>query len=343
MGAFAAVAGLRRAPAPVGPVEPGQRERRALATVGLGLQLAGTAQFLAAVPGLGSGLLAGGNYQDYVAANQSNGGLGYGYLLLALGPVLAVAAGGRARSWSWALFGAFAVLALAIGNRGEVLFPLVALLVVEARRGRRVPRSWLWPGAAAVLVLITLVRQFRGQLGVSAASPLDAVAEMGFSLRPTTMVLGWHAAGEPFRGGITFIGVPVRALEKLFGAPPDAESYDDRLFNVEIMERVGPIGGSPVAEGYHNFGVLGPVLVLMVIALLVTVAERGAGRVFADARLGVVLVPLLENVRNSAASVAVHIGIGVLLLAAVHAWVGLRGGPAARPPDHPLTGVVGTR
>jgi hypothetical protein len=230
---------------------------------------------------------------------------------MGVGPVLAIAAGGRARTSSWLLFAAYAAVAVPLGLRGEVLFPLVAMLVVEVRRGRRIRPAWTIGGTVAVMTVIGVVRRTRhggggALLDASAlGAPLDAVAEMGYSLRPTVVVLGWHERGEPLRGGDTFLAVPARALEELLGGSPP--TFDDRLFNVEIMARSGPIGGSPVAEAYHNFGTAGVIAVMALLGLLVTLLARISRTPRNDAFLGALLVILLIQVRNSFAPVPLQI------------------------------------
>ncbi|NKE61963.1 O-antigen polysaccharide polymerase Wzy [Lentzea sp. PSKA42] len=244
--------------------------------------------------------------------NGSDTALAFGTLCFGTGAVLAVSAGGHARIAGWVGFGLYAVIALLLGTRGEALFPLVAMAVVEARRHRIRP-LWTFVGAVAVLLLAGVVRQTRigGLTSLSPSlwlsAPLDAIAEMGFSLRPVVVVLGWD---EPLRVGATFVAVPVRFLESFLGWHGGPPAYDDRLFNVEIANRVGQIGGSPVAEAFHNFGTLGVVLFMAALGALLARLEWRS-----DAVLGVVLLPLLIQVRNSFAPVPVQIGFGLLLVA----------------------------
>lgn len=307
--------------------------RRVLGTVGLFLEFVGLVLFGMAVWRAGGIDVLTGSYTSYVDANQAQASLGYGYLFLGIGPALAVVAGGRARTVAWVAFGCYAVVALLIGNRGEVLFPLVALLAVEARRGRRPSSLWTVAGMVGVLVLVGVIRQAR-LTGLSAlssvSSPLDGMAEMGFSLRPVTVVLDWHAAAEPFRNGETLIAVPLRFVENLLGSGAYSGAYDDRLFNVEIMERAGPIGGSPIAEAYHNFGAPGVVLFMAAVGLLIGLIERSPRSALADARVAIVLLPLLMQIRNSFAPVPVQLAVGFVLLWGVMALAG-RGSTVAVP------------
>ena len=324
--AFTLAANLLGGPRPAEPEtrQPEKAERWALAVVGLGVQLTGVVIFAEAVLRAGGLDVLSGGYLTYVEANRSETILAYGYLLLGIGPVLAVVAGGKARVIGWTVFAGYAVIALLIGNRGEVLFPLIALMVIEARRGRAPRMLWTVLGSVGVLVVIGVIRQTRltGLSGAaSLSSPLDAMAEMGFSLRPATVVLGWHSSGEPFRGGETLVAVPLRLIESLTGRHGALPTYDDRLFNVEIMERVGPIGGSPIAEGYHNFGMLGVVLFMAAVGFVLALVERAPRTPRSDARIGIVLLPLLSQIRNSFAPVPVQLLFGFLLLGLVYLLV----------------------
>lgn len=308
MAVYTAAAGLvgRRE-----PVAAGRRGGFVAGALGVAVQLAGIGIFAVALVRAGGTDLLSGGYNVFVEANGADTALAFGTLCSGTGAVLAVSAGGGARVAGWAGFLLYAVIALPLGTRGEVLFPLMAMAVIEARRHRIRP-LWTVLGAVSVLLLAGVVRQTRiGGLQALSPSwwltaPLDAIAEMGFSLRPVVVVLGWD---EPMRLGATFVAVPVRFLESFLGWHGGPPAYDDRLFNVEIANRAGQIGGSPVAEAFHNFGTLGVVLFMAVLGALLVWLER-----WHDAVLGVVLLPLLVQVRNSFAPVPVQIGIGLLLV-----------------------------
>lgn len=306
------------ADAVVRPARPG--ESHALGFLGIGVQSVGMMIFLSVILGRGGSGLSG--YSAYLDAARGDGLLPYGILAVGIGPVLAIAAGGKARRVAWVLFAAYAALVFPLGLRGEVLFPLVAMLVVEVRRGRRVRPLWTAGGAVAVMTLIGIVRLSRaGGFGAllstsTIASPMDAVAEMGYSLRPTVVVLEWHSQGEPLRGGDTFLAVPARTLQRLLGESPPA--FDTRLFNVEILSRAGPIGGSPVAEGYHNFGLAGVIGVMALLGLLVAALTRKHPTPTSDAFFGAIFVILLTDVRNSFAPVPLQVLLVVGLLGVAH-------------------------
>jgi glycosyltransferase involved in cell wall biosynthesis len=295
--------------------------------VGLALQLLGlTLVVLGASSAGGFGVFTRG-YLNFMR-NVDGYRLGWGLLFFGVGTVVGVAAGGWWRRGAWLLFGMLALAGFPLGARGVVLFLFAALLALEARRGLRLRPTMAVVLALGVLLLVGVVRASRmGGLGALRyapwkVSPLDAIAEMGSSLRPTVVVLGWHAKGEPFRMGATFIAVPLRVIERWTGWHGGPPANDERLFQNELLLRAGPIGGSPVAEGYHNFGTLGVIALLALIGGVVGGLDARPSAPLADALTGVVLIPLLTQVRNGAGALLPQIGIG--LAAVAIAWVAQR-------------------
>jgi oligosaccharide repeat unit polymerase len=303
--------------------------RQAFVLVGLTLELLGVAVFMATVFAAGGLSLVVGGYDAFLEVAGANPRIGYAITSIGVGAVLAVVGGGRARKSAWIIYLVYAAIAFPIGLRGEVLFGLLALLVVEARLGRRLRALWTAIGGGVILVLIAFVRQTRTLstgAAVSSSSPqamiLEAIAEMGYSLRPTVVVVGWHSLNEPYMDGATFMAVPIRFIERMFGH--GFPEYDPRLFNVEIAHRVGPIGGSPIAEAYHNFGTTGVVCFMLALGAVIGVLERQTLDAVGAAAVGVVLIPLLTQIRNSFASVLVDIGLGVITLLACRLYASKR-------------------
>ena len=314
--------------APTTGAEPATT-RQVAGAVGLAVQLGGIGLLLLAVQrARGFGVLADG-YSALLLELNGSWSFAYGTLFTGIGTVLAVVAGGRLRLLAWAIFAGYALLAFPLGTRGAVLFPLAVLVAIEARRGRRLRLPAAMAGVFVLFVLIAAVRTTRNNgvggllSGDWAAAPLEAVAEMGYSLRPSVVVLGWESQGQPLRGGITLVAVVVRLLERLTGWHGGPPAIDDRLFNQEIMSRAGPIGGSPIAEGYHNFGPVGVVVVMMAIGIVIGLLARRPVGLYADALLGMVLVPLFVEIRNSFAVVIPQVALGLALLLAIRVLAGL--------------------
>jgi hypothetical protein len=299
-------------------------ERRGVALVGivgaaLGISLIG---YVVATNG-GIGLLFSG-YGSFLEAVGNSGLLGYGTILLGFGLAFLVSAGGRYRVAGWVLMGVVALIALPLGLRGTVLFPAVTLAVIESRR-RRLPLLAIAVAGFVGLAVVSVLRQTRSG-GVSSLlagswceiAPLQGVAEMGYSLYPVVVVQGWMTAGTPPRGGITLIAPLIRLGETVFGggAPPGASDF--RLFNSEIANNVGAIGGSPIAEGIRNGGVGFAIVFLAAIGYLLARLDALPARPLGGAAVGVFLLPLLIDVRNSFAPVLFQWIIGVMMLLAAY-------------------------
>jgi len=297
--------------------EDAEQSSGRIGTVGLGLAGIGFLAFVAAVVA-GGGL--GGSYGTLFAASQGSALLTYGVLFLGLGVVFATVGTPTQRRLGLAAFAFFALIGLPLGMRGPVLFLAVVILAIEVRRGRRVHPGVVLLVGIGVLVLVGVVRETRAEgpgailHGDWLSAPSDAVSEMGYSLYPSVIVHQWHAAGEPYRNGATLVAVPLRYAERLTGETPSLT--DDRLFNVEMMQRVGAVGGSPVAEGYHNFGTLGVVGLLGGIGLLIGLLDRRPRSAASAAVLAIALLPLMIDVRNSFAPVLPQIVLGLVFLSA---------------------------
>jgi hypothetical protein len=232
---------------------------------------------------------------------------------------------GWLRTSALVAFGCFALVALPIGLRTDVMFPVVAVIVAAARCGRAF--SPLKAGAVALglLLLIPVVREVRS-MGVSAipdaiAAPhLDALVEMGGSLRPVEQVVRWHAEGEPYELGASYWAPFERATARLLpGLRAPAAENDLRLMNVLVLERIGAIGFSPVAEAYRNFGALGVVFVLGLLGMGLAAIDTIRDRRTAVLAIATVYPPLLVNVRNSFVAVPVQCAAGLLLVFGVAA------------------------
>ena len=285
-----------------------------------------------------------GAYGDYLSAIDQAGGF-MALVWLALGGGIVMSVTGRhgwLRTGAIAAFGCMALIALPIGLRGEIMFPTIAALVAAARCG------WtLSPGKACaflvgLLIVIPSVREIRntGLQGLSDAAlelrMFDAFVEMGGSLHPVEKVVRWHAEGEPLDMGSSYWAPVERAAARVLpGLETSAAEDDMRIMNVLVTDRVGPIGFSPVAEAYRNFGALGVVLILGLLGAGLAAIDRIADRRLAVLAIAILYVPLLTNVRNSFVSVPLQCGVGVLFVAGIHVMRhvsgAIRGKAYARP------------
>jgi O-antigen polysaccharide polymerase Wzy len=218
----------------------------------------------------------------------------------------------------------YALVALPIGLRTDVMFPAVVALIASARCGRPFSTAKAALLALLLLVLIPIVRDLRttgiGAVAEAVVSPprFDALVEMGESLRPVEQVVRWHAEGEPYQGGSSYWAPFERAAARLLpGFEVAAAETDLRLMNVLVLDRIGAIGFSPVAEAYRNFGPIGVALALGLLGMGLAAIDTIRDRQVAVLAIATLYPPLLINVRNSFVSVPAQCVAGVLLVAVV--------------------------
>ncbi len=313
---------VRRHPRAVEPATSSVTPMRspALALVGLLALSVGLIGWLLALASAGGTSALSGGYGAWLAATQAPPvSLGLVYMLIGLGFPMVIASGEPLARRLAILAGTlWAAPALVIGLRGEVLLPLGAALVVQARR-RTIAWRWRYAlGAVGLLALGSFIREGRGADGTwsfSGLNPLRGLVEMGYSIRPTAEVWKWHVAWqEPYVGWRTYWATAERALRQLLGLSPLSASEDPNVFNATIAQRVGTIGGSPVAEAFHSAGAVGLVIVCAAIGIVLAKLDRLPVGPFRDAFVGGITWVLLLWVRNSFTPVLAQIGYLALLL-----------------------------
>lgn len=282
-----------------------------------------------------------GSYMSFLDLT-SGSNLSIAYMMIGIGLGLAVL------GFEWALvrislylFIVFGFFAFFLGLRGEVLFPLAVAASVLAFRVR-LPRGIVVVSSMIlVLSLINGAKNIRtsGLAGdpvdVSAFSPMGALAELGSSLRVVAHTVIWHEQqGDPFRGGDTYTVSVTRLLESLFSpfGSPQASS-DFRLMNSEVMERSGAIGGSVVAESFHNFGLSGVFVAAILAGMIFGLLSVQRFSVESVAVYVCLAVPLFNHIRNSFVPVLPFILISGCIVLFVYILSRTRpilGGPASR-------------
>jgi hypothetical protein len=219
----------------------------------------------------------------------------------------------------------FSFCALPLGLRGEVFFPLLAAAVVRTK-WRKPPSAWITIGAVIVLLFSIAVISDVRQVGLGSASmasghPLDGLTEMGQSLRPVSEVVYWHKTGDEFLNGATYWAPLDRGFCRII---PSAKCLpaeeDERITGTLVMNRVGPIGFSPIAEAYLNFGRTGVVFVMFAIGVLIGSMDKWPVTRARLAAFGVIYVELLINIRNSFIALPSHIIVGFILVYVVVIW-----------------------
>lgn len=235
--------------------------------------------------------------------------------------VLTVAESSPLRMAGFSIFLLFSVVALPLGLRGEVLFPLFSALAVAGMKGLHLNLKKTMILGFCLLCTISALRQIRNvgiekvRIAEIAVSPVDSLGELGSSIRPVVEVVSWADAGEEYIHGQSYWAPIDRALVYIVpGWTRPLLPADDRLLNVLVQRRVGPIGFSPVAEAYRNFGKFGVVFVMFFTGMFLTWLDSLRPTKTNQLIAGFVFFPLLIQVRNAFVFVPSNILIGLFLL-----------------------------
>jgi hypothetical protein len=149
---------------------------------------------------------------------------------------------------------------------------------------------------------------------------------MGSSIRPVVEVVSWVKSGEEHIYGQSY-WAPIDRLMVYFvpnwTRPPVQD--DDRLLNVLIQQRAGPIGFSPIAEAYWNFGKYGVAFIMFLTGVLLAWIDAWSPTQTNRLIAGFILFPLLIQVRNAFVFVPVNIIIGLLIFLAMRLFYKLKG------------------
>lgn len=269
-------------------------------------------------------VVLGGSYSAFLRATGSTS-MPYAYLGIGFGMALAASSKhSRLRRLGLVLFGLWSLPAFMVGLRGEVLIPAAIFAVIAGRRANLRVRAWhvfALIGGLSLGSFVRVVRRFG--FGTSDASladlnPLNGLAEMGYTIRPVITVLQWHnEMGEPFVGPSTYVA-PFRRL--LWGNLMHGQAIpikdDPSVFSSVISSRVGPIGGSQIAESYRSGGLLGVVLVMAVLGALIAILDTRRSAPLRDAIMGMTGYALLIWVRNDFTPMALELALiaGVVIV-----------------------------
>ena len=279
------------------------------------------------------GSLFGLSYGDFLNATE---GYPRAWLTFGIAIGLTLAAmdlGQRASRIAMGTFIVWALIALPIGIRGDVMFPAAGAFAAQAWKLYRIPVRYFIGGAIVMLCVASLLREVRAE-GISkvdwrweVVSPANALKELGQSLRPTYETIRWLQDGDQRLGGASFWSPLERGFFRLFPVQQRVDIDEDLQLSVLTIQRVGPIGFSPVAEAHYNFGTVGVPLVMGFIGFVVGLLGMWGRSPLGLALMLSTLIPILIFVRNSFTPVPGQMVIGwglVLLLWALSAVIAKR-------------------
>lgn len=180
-------------------------------------------------------------------------------------------------------FGAYALASFSSGARIYALSAITVFIVVYALRHKMPRGRMFWVALLGTLSLVSLIRSIRSMplasviVQMESVNPLWGLAELGSSVKVVGMVVTWHTTlGEPFAGGATYLNPLMRGINTLTGVPNLPSDADPNSLIGVVAARHGQIGGSIIAEAYHNYAWVGTVIILAIWGMLITYAyQRG--------------------------------------------------------------------
>lgn len=209
---------------------------------------------------------------------------------------------GKKRLWGLALFIASAIILLITGNKGEVLYVVLAALGVIGYQGKKLSKKLVVFLCVIMFVVIPVVT----------ATRLDGVGE-GFSLEFASITDPFLEIGMQIRCVIFSLeGVADGSYEMMYGY-----SYLKPIFNLlstvifplaELPEMAVDLlssksdffgyGFSQVAEGYLNFGIPGSMLFFAAIGYVLGKLEFKRMSTASLCLLGSILTIMINSSRN---------------------------------------------
>lgn len=256
------------------------------------------------------------SYGSYLSVTSTNliAGILFTYSYVFMGLALVLIAVSHQKIYGYHYFILFLVwsaFAFKLGLRGEVMFPSAVTACILCRKGITINSFIILLCVFIFLVVTGIVKTARvsgDYTGSISFNPLNSIAEMGASLRPVQEAIKWRVNGDPLLMGASYWAPFERQLALFIpGIHRKPALQDSRLLNVVVNKRAGPIGFSPVAEAYLNFGEKGVLIIFFLIGTLLAYFDNLKSKVLIDILIGVSLIPLFIMIRNSFAHVPVQI------------------------------------
>ena len=262
------------------------------------------------------------SYAEFRDASERVFGYSFFLIVLAVGLTFVLATGsGKQIRRSITFFILPAVFLLMTGNRGEVLYPAAAAIVVLSARGFRLRALSIFLLVLLFFVVIPAIRQIRQtrlteiDLGDITIAATDPFIELGFQLRPLTVTVDWIDAGEPLAHGETY-WLPVQRMIGLI--MPLIERPPIEGSRLDLTGRTPTQGYSVVAEAYFNFGYMGAVVVFALIGFYLSWFANQTGSTLGLAFHSAVFATLINNIRNSFIFVPGHLVVIVAIVVIAH-------------------------
>ena len=212
------------------------------------------------------------------------------------------------------------LLHFAIGNRGEVLYSAVVCFALYSIRFRKIKTRHIVIAAAAMIVLIPLVRIAR-ELALNSytlnpiSAFLDVLCEEGLEISPFTHIVNYVEKGNPHVWGMTYVNDFWDFIARRIGVNNTLAQTPYVI--TQIMPHSG-MGFSMIAELYYNFTVVGACVVYILYAQLIKNLDKKSfcGELSDNKRLlySMMMVEMINLTRNDASTLPVYLTYSLILV-----------------------------
>ncbi|MED4070080.1 O-antigen polysaccharide polymerase Wzy [Priestia endophytica] len=257
------------------------------------------------------------SFRDGVIRN--NGMFSYMLVLYATGISYIISTGNRKQIKIGLFIYCFtAIILLITGNKGEVLYAILACIGVSQYRGLKIkPRLLIFLSTLLFIIIpfITSVRQkgVLNSLGQIGFSFTDSFIEMGFQLRVSVYVLEqFSLSTREFIYGFSYYNPIINIIDRFIPFIP-FKLETPSSFDFKTSPAFSGQGFSQVAESYANFGLFGTIFFFLIIGYVVSKIESKSLRPLQLAYFTSIIVILINVTRNSFAFVPGQILLMTLL------------------------------
>lgn len=222
----------------------------------------------------------GMSYDRYRSSKARNSSI-YSYILFfyAVGSCFLISIGkGKKLKLGIFIYLIIAIIFFTTGNKGEVLYPLLACLAVLYIRGYKFNFKFIFLLTSILFVVIPYITANRSS-GISnginevSINYTDAFVEMGMQIRVSVYMLEQFASGSrEFIHGFSYYNPLVNIIDSLVPfinlrlTPPKSFNFIDAF--------PGGMGFSQIAESYANFGLFGVCIFNFIIGFFISTKEK---------------------------------------------------------------------
>lgn len=266
------------------------------------------------------------SYNDYINTFSRILGRGYAILMLcyAIGICFVMAVGNKKQMLiGIILFGITALILFVTGNRGEVLYPILACIGVYSYRKFKINWKMIIVLCLILFMAIPYIRQYRDAKATIGEDNKKSIiynitepfVEMGMQLRLSVYVMEELDNGTiDYLNGFSYGYAAIKPLGYIL----PINDFIDIPEDYEFEKRFPTMAFSQVAESYANFGVFGVILFYTIFGLIMGFIENRELSSMQLAFSACFTEIMINATRNYFSMVPTMILIVLIILGAIH-------------------------